>query len=72
MKSKRRRSRTSKSPKLRAVPDTRHFTPAEEAFFAQGSQVLEVSPAESFDDLDVGYERKPGLISRFFARLQIG
>lgn len=72
MKSKRRRSRTSKSPKLRPVPDARPFTPDEEAFFAAGSQVLEVSPVESFPDLDVGYERRPSLISRFFARLQVG
>jgi len=54
------------------VPDAGHFTPAEEAFFAAGTQELEASPAESFDDLDIGYQRKPSLISRFFARLQTG
>ena len=53
------------------MPDARPFTPAEEAFFAAGTQELEVSPAESFEDLDVG-ERKPSLLSRFFARLQAG
>lgn len=72
MKTKRRRSRTSKAANERSVPDPRPFTPAEEAFFAAGTQELEVSPAESFDDLDVGYEPKPSLISRFFARLQAG
>jgi hypothetical protein len=71
MKRKRGRS-TSKSPKLRSVPEARPFSADEEAFFAAGSQELEASPAESFDDLDVGYERKPSLISRFFARLQVG
>lgn len=71
MKRKRGRS-TSKSPVLRSVPDARPFTVDEEAFFAAGSQELEARAAESFDDLDVGYARKPSLISRFFARLQVG
>ena len=71
MKRKRGRS-TSKTPKLRSVPAARPFTLDEEAFFAAGSQNLEASPAESFDDLDVRYQRKPSLISRFFARLHAG
>jgi hypothetical protein len=71
MKRKRGRS-TSKTPKLLSVPDARPFTADEEAFFAAGSQELPVSPAESFDDLDVDYVRKPSLISRFFSRLQVG
>lgn len=71
MKRKRGRS-TSKAPKLRSVPDARPFTADEEAFFAAGSQELEARPAESFDDLDVGYSPRPGLISRLLSRLQVG
>src|SRR5688572_21199010 len=65
MKGKRRRSRsrTSQAPKgtqKQRLPQAAQivaFTEAEEAFFLAGAQQAEPSAAESFDDLDVGYQR---------------
>lgn len=75
MKGKRRRSRVSKSPKSPSpspMAPARAFTDEEEAFFAEGTLTFEPVKVETFADLDEGYQRKPSLISRVFARLSIG
>lgn len=76
MKGKRRRSRVSKSPKSpsqsQPMAPARAFTDEEEAFFAEGTLTFEPVKVETFADLDEGYQRRPSLISRVFARLSIG
>lgn len=43
------------------------FSAQEEEFFQAGTLQAQVEPMESFEDLDVGYER-PGLLRRLFGR----
>jgi hypothetical protein len=76
MKGKRRRSRnrSSQAPKgaqKQLLPQAAQivaFTEAEEAFFLEGAALTEPSAAESFDDLDAGYQRPASWLRRLFAR----
>jgi hypothetical protein len=43
------------------------FSDQEEEFFQAGTVQAQVEPVDTFDDLDVGYER-PGLLRRLFGR----
>ena len=52
----------------RAKRDAHHFTEVEEAFFREGEREHEPVAAESFEDLDEGYER-PSFLRRLLARL---
>lgn len=47
------------------------FSDQEEEFFRAGSVQAQVEPAETFDDLDAGYER-PGFFRRLFGRRRTG
>jgi hypothetical protein len=68
MKRKRRNS-GSRPPKTKAAePTVSHFTPIEEEFFRAAGSTAEYEPTDSFADLDDGYQRRPGLLSRLFSR----
>ncbi|MDB4960462.1 MAG: hypothetical protein JWP01_461 [Myxococcales bacterium] len=68
MKRKRQNS-GSRPPKTKAVePTVSHFTPVEEQFFSAAGSTAEYEPTDSFADLDEGYQPRPGLLRRLFAR----
>ena len=67
----RSRARAKNKNKNQAPAVVRHFTDVEEEFFRAGAALSEAAaPAESFEDLDVGYER-PSLLDRLFSRWQM-
>jgi len=66
MKTTKKQARRARVAAATASP-VRDFTDAEEAFFRAGEEVATPSAAESFDDLDEGYER-PSLLRRLFSR----
>lgn len=68
MKTKKKtKSKSAKAGKAQLV-SVPAFTDVEEEFFRAGDAVAHAAQsAESFDDLDVGYER-PGLLRRLFSR----
>lgn len=65
-KSKSRQARGTAQPPTQPL---HAFTESEEAFFRAGDTLTDLAPvaAESFDDLDTGYQR-PGLLRRLFSR----